>query len=305
MEGDEEPVGDAGRCACGGEVVEDGINMVCLACGRSVESACLARVAGPSERGWMVTDNGVDENNFRARNVLVEMADRLKVPDARIRADQAHGVMRQYELLCRVRKAAWEVRRRLGFAALAIAAESLDALRAARTRVEDENDDEDEDGRESAALGGCSEHDDKALGELAERVRARLDEEWQSELDASDWAHRHRAGDGFGLGAGASALPRHRCGGTGDEEADKRRHPSEMSEGFAALRMTVKQIRDDILKTSDDHPMCARVCATIQARLWKEPAIPLEGRDGKKFFKRAYFAFVVGVITFHNHQFSV
>jgi len=114
-------------------------------------------------------------------------------------------------------------------------------------------------------------------------VRARLEEEWQSELDASDWAPRHRAGDGFGLGAGASALPRHHCGGTGDEEADKRRHPSEMSGGFAALRMTVQQIRDDILQTSDDHPMCARACATIQARLWKEPAIPLEGRDGNKF----------------------
>jgi len=267
---------DGARCGrCGGEVGEDGVDMVCYSCGHSVEQASVARTAAPSERGWMVSNTGVDETNYKAHAVLKEMAKRLQLEDAGARADQAHRVMREYELRCRVRRAAWAARRRLGAAALALAATSLDALCAAGACAEDPG------GRERAAPGRCSDDDiddDAALAELAARVRARLEEEWQPKLDASDWAPPRRAADGLGRGSARASAPH--SDSAGDEAAGRRRHPSEVPGGFAALRMTVQQIRDDMLQTSDDYPVCAQACRAIQERLWKEPTIQLEGQDG-------------------------
>lgn len=281
-------------CAsCHGEEVEatDYDTLLCFACGHETATAALARCADKDNRGWMVTETTVNAQNFKAFDILKRMAGSLSLPQDETKAKQAHRVMFEYELGCRVRRAAWCVRRRLCSAGLAIAAKALEDLPRALV---------------AGVATVCGEEqikeEDCDLAELADRLRRRLDQEWQFDLDASDWIPDHHL-PAENLPPLLSTGPAVRSGND-TTATEKKEHPVCVKGGFAALRMTLQQIRDEVLHTSNDNPVCKRACAAIQEKLWQEPAIWLTRQEpvqpvGWPEFDRQCNSFNLDV-SYHN-----
>jgi hypothetical protein len=117
---------------CGGEdVEEENDEQTCRQCGHVAETGAVARGADREDRGWMLVDTSVNEHNYKPKQILERMAGTLALPQGATKATQAHRVMCEYEVGCRVRRAAWAVRRRLCAAVLALAAQALDVLASA------------------------------------------------------------------------------------------------------------------------------------------------------------------------------
>lgn len=115
--------------SCGSQDVEEENDArTCRQCGHVAEMGAVARGADREDRGWMLVDTSVNEHNYKSKQILERMAGTLALPQGTTKAAQAHCVMCQYEVGCRVRRAAWAVRRRMCDAALAIAAKALDEL---------------------------------------------------------------------------------------------------------------------------------------------------------------------------------
>lgn len=192
-------------------------------------------------------------HDYKALALLKEMAGHLKLPQSDTYAWQAHGVMKAYEKACRVRQAAWAVRLRMACAVLAMAAEELDSLVA-----QDQGD---------RAGHGHSDGGDQDIAALATRVRQRLEQARRPKDQESDWACRLMPHTRIE----PEALPQ--LPAEDAEPADDAEHPSRVPGAFAVMRMTYRQVRDDVLQTTDEN---ARACRAVQERLWKEPALQLD-----------------------------
>ena len=249
------------------------MDSVCQGCGHTADRADLVReeVCG-DDRGWMVTESTVDAHNYKARKMLERMSADLQLPQSDLMAEQAHGIMTEYEHHCRARRAACCLRRRLSAAGLAIALKVLERL-------------------------STEPHADlqPAMTELAERVRNRLEREGGSECDAVKWrpdrclspqtlpalqsfrADMQSAQRSAGIAERNSegTATRQECEALAPGESSVMVHPCAVPGGFAALRMTFEQVRDDLLHTSHDNPACERAIGAIQEELWQEPAICL------------------------------
>ena len=244
--------------SCGGRDLddeEDG-SLVCLHCGHVSEKIVaepFARSMALGDRGWMITESS-SKQTYKASEMLERMADVLSLPEGKSKAQQALRVMCEYESGCRARSAAWSVRRRLCYAGLAIALKALDDM------VEEEH---------------MSTADDE-LSQLAERVRMRLQQEWtDANTDPEDWIPAcHLPAETLPTLQEQAHVKQEDT--MGAVVAGEPRHPSRVQGGFAAMRMTQQQIRDHVLQTSDDNPVCERACRRIQEKLWAEPAIGLD-----------------------------
>ena len=261
------------RCIkCGGDM-----DSVCQGCGHTADRGDLVReeVRG-DDRGWMVTESTVDAHNYKAQKMLESMSAVLHLPQSDLMAEQAHGIMTEYEHHCRARRAAYCLRRRLSAAGLAIALKALERL-------------------STEPHADCQPEEVTALAELRERVRHRLKREGGSESDAVKWrpdrclspqtlptlqsfrADMQSAQRSVGIAErnleGAATRPE--CETLAPGESSVMVHPCAVPGGFAALRMTFEQVRDDLLLTSHDNPACERAISAIQEELWQEPAICL------------------------------
>jgi len=238
------------------EFVFKGDSSTCMECGLTIPRLISSELCVVSSPRQLSSPRPVSaettSEDYKAMALLKEMAGHLTLPQSDTFASQAHGVMKAYEKACRVRQAAWALRLRMACAVLAMAAEALDGLVGQ------------DQGETDVAGHGYSDGGDQDIAALATRVRQRLVQARRSKDQERDWA----GGLMPGAVIKAQSLPPLPAAVAMDTDE----HPSRVPGAFAVMRMTYRQIRDDVLQTTDEN---ARACRAVQERLWQEPAVRL------------------------------